>query len=172
MLARIISNESIADNNIINTAEANNRIHPQQRQPLNDSSAGYDAHESDNRRQTIESYAGRDSISPDEEASASVGPPTHGPVPDLTRSVMSTVVSNGNDALNLLFQAAAQDPGNSDPTRVVNFNTRRSTVTATPTNTVHTGIGPTLDVYKLWRSSRFVKMGWLSAEEIVIYLDL
>lgn len=164
MFAQMFGNECIADNNIINTADTNDRISSQRRQPWNDSSAGYDAHETDSRRQNIESYTGRHSISSEEEASA--------PVPDLTRSVMSTVVSNGNDALNLLFQAAAQDPGNSDPTRVVNFNTRRSTVTATPTNLVHTGIRFTLDVHKLWRSSRFVKMGWLSAEEIVIYLDL
>lgn len=100
--------------------------------------------------------------------------------PDLARSVMRTVVSNGSDALNLLFQAAGQDQNDSSrgsPTRHVNFEQRPNTTT--PRTTALGGIMDQVstdpaasETYKLWKSSRFVKLGWLSAGEVITYLDL
>ena len=84
---------------------------------------------------------------------------------DLAQSVMNTVVSNGNDALNILFQAAGHEQNRlqvENATDKITPGTTGSAETAPPGS----------DIYKLWRSSRFVKMGWLSAEEVVAYLDL
>lgn len=103
--------------------------------------------------------------------------------PDLARSVMRTVVSNGNDALNLLFQAAAQDQNDSFVSRregSASLESRRGPATATPHAAFLTDASPngppinasTSDVRKLWRNSKFVRMGWVTAEEIIIYLDL
>lgn len=108
--------------------------------------------------------------------------PTRGSTPELNRSVMRTVVSNGSDALNLLFEAATQDRGS----HVQAESTRHNTLTiptGNPTTTpgsaylgANTGPAPlspmSTEICKFWKSSKFVKMGWLSAQEIVTYLDL
>lgn len=103
-------------------------------------------------------------------------------VPSLANSVMRTVVSNGNDALNLLFQAATQDQAEhrSETARHTGFGTQTGTGVTTPhstflaTNVMEpVAISPAaVTIYKLWRSTRFVKMGWLSAEEAITYIDL
>jgi len=84
---------------------------------------------------------------------------------DLAQSVMKTVVSNGNDALNILFQAAGHEQNRLQAENATDKTTPRTAVSAETSP-------PGSDIYKLWRSSRFVKMGWLSAEEVVAYIDL
>lgn len=103
------------------------------------------------------------------------------PINDLSTSVMRTVVSNGNDALNLLFEAAAQqhadDTANCTTSRIgssprVNTRPVNETSFAGQDHPRLASISLTSDIHKLWRSSRYVKMGWLSAEDIVVLLDL
>lgn len=142
--------------------------------------------ESDERptiRDTI-SRSQDDSATATELATSSLGMQSErGPVQDLAQSVMRTVVSNGNDALSLLFQAATQQrpgTGSNDSSRQVTFDQRMDANAITPRSTLFGGAAPepvaitpaAPDVYKLWKSSRFVKMGWLSAAEAITYLDL
>lgn len=89
------------------------------------------------------------------------------PVPTgLTDSMIHTMVSNDNDALSLLFEAADGDR-----------NQTRSHICQSPggankrcaTSEDREGlIHPT----QVWCMSAYVKMGWLSAEEVVTYVDL
>jgi len=89
------------------------------------------------------------------------------------------VVSNGNDALNLLFQAAGRsgDVGfPSDFSPQAEANTQAAThvqASLFGSSNQPIAISPSApDVYRLWRSFRFVKEGWVSAEEVVTFVDL
>ncbi|EGE04445.1 C6 transcription factor [Trichophyton equinum CBS 127.97] len=114
----------------------------------------------------------------------------------LHTSVMRTVVSSGNDALNILFQAAAQEQDN----EMIDIEStdRRPSISKeggawddshagirtydTPTSTTSYGGSPTSDptqlshvepdVLAVWDQCRFVKMGWFSSREAVTYVDM
>lgn len=92
--------------------------------------------------------------------------------------MIRTVVSHGNDALNLLFEAATQDSRashQSDIPRHAAFDPAGDHVTSTsPALSRAPDQGPSAapDVLELWRCSRYVRMGWLSAEEAILYIDL
>lgn len=103
--------------------------------------------------------------------------------PDLANSVIRTVVSSGNDALNLLFEAAhhrdamdAQEhaasgsqsyetpqSGHSLPNPASPFIFRAQPVQMST---------PSPETLKLWTSCRYVQMGWFSAHEAITYVDL
>lgn len=104
--------------------------------------------------------------------------------PDLAHSVMRTVVSSGNDALNLLFEAAhhrdaleaqnnaaanASQPyetpqsGLSNATAASPFTFKAQPVQMST---------PSPETLKIWTSCRYVQMGWFSAHEAVTYVDL
>lgn len=101
---------------------------------------------------------------------------------DLTNSVMRTVVHSGNDALNLLFEAAHhhnvienQEAANGSQS----YETPRSghsipnpsspfTFKAQPVQMSQ----PSPETLKIWTSCRYVQMGWFSAHEAVTYVDL
>lgn len=99
---------------------------------------------------------------------------------DLARSVMQTVVSSGNDALNLLFQAAGQEQNmrlQNQRSPQIDASNSQSTTPVRPSlfgsNNQPIAISPPApDVHRLWRSFRFVKEGWVSAEEVVTYINL
>ncbi|KPM35711.1 hypothetical protein AK830_g10868 [Neonectria ditissima] len=103
---------------------------------------------------------------------------------DLAGSVMRTLVSNGNDAMRLLFQAAAEHAPAEGETPSNAPSTSRTVASAVPVTTSPENI-PTMessgsihfspisyDVLKVWRAFRFTKMGWFTAEETVMYVDL
>jgi hypothetical protein len=110
----------------------------------------------------------------------------------LTSPMMRTVVSSGNDALNLLFAAAAYDQDNDSQTnngRETNLQptVERGTLNAQssrPTrSTGALGTSPaapapaeisdsTQDVIQIWEACRFVKMGWFTAREAITFVDL
>lgn len=109
-------------------------------------------------------------------------------------SVMRTVVSNGHDALNLLFQAANQEgqhdsqspssqyphgAGRTPQSTVGNISGAASTsspAVSVPMNAnVTSGATPpdhNANVLEVWSAFRFVRMGWLSAQEAVTLVDL
>lgn len=124
------------------------------------------------------------------------GPP-HGlqPVPSgllVADSMMRTVVSNGHDALKILFEAANQDvqPGSQNPSpqepRGVSHATHTRSLPVAPctagfahsapvvTNVASSAVEPdhNTDVSEVWNAFRFVRMGWLSAQEAVTLVDL
>jgi hypothetical protein len=109
--------------------------------------------------------------------------------------VMRTIVSTGNDPLDILFEAAEDHDdgfydGASSLTQIES-NGRQSQTGSHPspygtpglmasperiqalqgvTSTVN--ISPTTpDVLRVWNAYQFVKMGWFSAEEAVTYVD-
>lgn len=109
----------------------------------------------------------------------------------LADSVMRTVVSSGNDALNLLFEAAhhrdtldSQDASGSGQAGTANvqpvidrslYETPQSVLPNTTSpfmaHPVRMSI-PSAETLRVWNACRFVQMGWFSAEEAVIYVDL
>jgi Fungal Zn(2)-Cys(6) binuclear cluster domain len=143
-----------------------------QQRAINRSARGWDPVGTVHRRN-------EDSVADDQEARSSVTPPKA----DLTDSVIRHVVSSGNDALNILFEAVAHQKDLAE--------LERGPITAT------TAPGPSFDaapsilslgaaatasrvvklspagreVLKLWSRCRFVVNCWLSAEEAVTLID-
>ncbi|EWZ89390.1 hypothetical protein FOWG_09092 [Fusarium oxysporum f. sp. lycopersici MN25] len=103
-----------------------------------------------------------------------------GPAGDLT----TTLVSNGNDALRLLYQPAIENankegasPSNQEPisrhTLHLIGETSSPRTTASISTSRPTYVSPTTpNPLTVWRSFRFVRMGWFTAEEAVRYIDL
>jgi hypothetical protein len=95
-----------------------------------------------------------------------------------TDTMVTTAVSNGNDAQGLLFEAAQREERDSNDTRGVAATEHTlSYTTASPySNTLNTNplLLPKLsdELLDTWNAYRFVRMGWLSAEECVWLLDL
>lgn len=109
-------------------------------------------------------------------------------------SMMRKVVSNGHDALNLLFEAAnhegqsdSQSPGSLYPHgagRTPHSSTGNYSAppcTSSPAGSVPltmkvapSGMAsdPKTDVLEVWSAFRFVRMGWMSAQEAVTFIDL
>ena len=94
----------------------------------------------------------------------------------LDDSVMRTVVSRGNEALDILFEAAAHQERNS----VSNAQSGQSAIPPPPQTLPVAAIGKqaailssaSADMLELWSSCRFVRQGWLSAQEAITYIDL
>lgn len=98
--------------------------------------------------------------------------------------ITTTLVSNGNDALRLLYQPAIEhankdgaSPSNHGPVtrhtlhRTVGSSSPRTTasvITSGPNHTSPISLSP----LTVWRAFRFVRMGWFTAEEAVNYIDL
>lgn len=107
-----------------------------------------------------------------------------GPTGDLTDSVMRTLVSNGKDALRLLFQAAIEHvkqdgttPSNPPSVSRHPLHSGAEIVTPQTTASMRTSrpiyLSPASpDALTVWRAFRFVKMGWFTAEEAVTYMEL
>ncbi|KAI9035833.1 MFS transporter [Aspergillus affinis] len=82
---------------------------------------------------------------------------------------LNRIVSSGNDALGILFQAAAQEV---DSTPRSHGTTRH--------HSSHAGYGdldrlqypPSTEVLRIWDACRFVKMGWFTAYEAFTLVDL
>lgn len=117
---------------------------------------------------------------------------------NLTDNVIHTLVSKPNDALALLFEAAEQqDPSALNSRRQSlepSHNLRRNhdtslasgeagSIPAGHTNTIptprlavtspaQTVPDPSSDMIELWKTYRFVREGWLTAREAVLYVDL
>lgn len=112
----------------------------------------------------------------------------------LANSMMRTVVASGNDALNILFEAATaqndeehayHEPspsmgGTSNPEKT-GLNERqplRNYRSPTHVETVRHVICPvelaeaTQDTLEVWQACRFVRMGWFTAREAVTFIDL
>lgn len=111
----------------------------------------------------------------------------------LANSMMRTVVSSGNDALNILFEAAAahsKEHGNglsesSTPSRNARSSTGRPNNYENSLN--HSIVPPEVlakaaqpveisqaskEVLNVWGACRFVRMGWFTAREAVTFIDL
>lgn len=102
-----------------------------------------------------------------------------GPVSaDLNDTMMTTMVSNGNDALNLLFEAAQQEERGVNGVQVrVAADQHINNATTTPLSSLANLSSTSLqelssELTETWNAYRFVRMGWLSAEEIVWFLDM
>lgn len=112
--------------------------------------------------------------------------------PSLGNSIMRTVVSSGNDALNILFEAAAaHSRGNgtepdAQPRNNVSSESRtaRNEIpwtdgdSAAPYHIVARTVYPvelsqaSKEVLEVWEACRFVKMGWFTSREAVTLIDL
>ncbi|KAJ5648738.1 hypothetical protein N7490_005110 [Penicillium lividum] len=112
--------------------------------------------------------------------------------PNLASSMMRTVVASGNDALNILFEAATQqsqeDNALHEPSPPVGSNSKNglnAKERSTPRNfespipfepvprtrPVHLA-EVSQDALHIWEACRFVRMGWFTAREAVTFMDL
>lgn len=112
---------------------------------------------------------------------------------ELADSMIRTVVASGSDALNLLFEAATRDGAvaaatagadESFPTQPVGGGELEPVAYVAPGSNVAAMspglLAPSLvhlsaasdEVLDLWKSCRFVRMGWFTAREAVTYIDL
>lgn len=102
---------------------------------------------------------------------------------------MRTVVASGNDALNILFEAATaqnEEEKASKKTPLTNNLSQNqvqdqerldhgSFFTKSPSARVTSPISlvnATQGTLKIWANCRFVKMGWFTAREAVTLIDL
>lgn len=106
----------------------------------------------------------------------------------LTNSLMTHVVSSGNDALNLLFEAAAHTSSRSNDmtsdrpaamgsghgiSKVLYQSVPQATATGTspaappPVNISRSDT----NLLSVWGSFRLVKLGWFTAKEAVTFVD-
>jgi hypothetical protein len=91
---------------------------------------------------------------------------------------MRTVVSSGNDALNLLFEAAHHREA-TESNNVQQYETPQSGPSIPSANSPFTFKAqpvlmsqPSPDTLKIWSACRYVQMGWFSAHEAITYVDL
>jgi len=145
-------------------------------------------HEVEHARDTPRRYS-RDQTSPEfapstgyENGDSSNTMSASPPVPVIAKklglddSVMRTVVSRGNEALDILFEAAAHQERNS----ASNAQSGQSTILPQPQTSPIAAIrkqavtlsSASANVLELWSSCRFVCQGWLSAQEAITYIDL
>ncbi len=105
------------------------------------------------------------------------------PTANLSDSVIRNVVSSDNNALNILFEAAAHQEDLAGNARIsISPPTGPVPAYDTPGSVLSLGTAaasrvvklskPSHEVLKLWNHSRFVMTGWLSAEEAVTFVDL
>ncbi|KAJ5925453.1 hypothetical protein N7454_008092 [Penicillium verhagenii] len=114
--------------------------------------------------------------------------------PNLASSMMRTVVASGNDALNILFEAATaqsqEDNAHHEPSpsgRANSSNGQKNTQerstprhyeTPIPFEPVPRNSRPvdlaevSRDTLQVWEACRFVRMGWFTAREAVTFIDL
>ncbi|OGM47988.1 C6 transcription factor [Aspergillus bombycis] len=101
---------------------------------------------------------------------------THGN-PSLSGRVMATILARPRDALDVLFDAARPDVGESpsSQTREQGGPARSKTQMAVSASGLVSVSGlshPSESVLDLWDRCRFVRQGWFTAQEAVTYLDL
>ena len=98
---------------------------------------------------------------------------------DLHNDVMQTVVTSSNDAVGILFRAAGQEDSDGSeeviPDRPLH-HLNGSEFSTSPTNT-HSPAMTTSgqisdDILDIWDQHRFVRQGWFTAREAVIYVEL
>lgn len=105
--------------------------------------------------------------------------------------MMRTVVSSGNDALNILFEAAAaahnQDDGSEQDARqrgqsLAGMDTENGPSLDGRHSTTGTEVIPKIvrpvelsnasrEILNVWEACRFVKMGWFTSVEAVTFID-
>ncbi|KAK7215724.1 hypothetical protein V2G26_003727 [Clonostachys chloroleuca] len=96
----------------------------------------------------------------------------------LADTVIRTFVSNENEALDLLYCAAQQRDAESPVLSMSVSNRTQAVEHLTPVTMASAGPDPasrsvqTSNVYRIWDSFRFVKMGWFTSKEAVSYMDL
>lgn len=96
------------------------------------------------------------------------------PNTDLARSdaLMRTVVSSGNDALNLLFEAAHHHSSKEPHDSPANGSAlAASSIQTTRQSIPNQRLQGASNALRLWSACRFVKMGWLSAADALHLLN-
>ncbi|KAB8226387.1 hypothetical protein BDV33DRAFT_226881, partial [Aspergillus novoparasiticus] len=92
--------------------------------------------------------------------------------PSLSGRVMSTILARPSDALDVLFDAARPDVGESPSSQARDRDKTQTVVSASGLVSVSGLSHPSEDVLDLWDRCRFVRQGWFTAQEAVTYIDL
>lgn len=151
------------------------------------------------------SHGSQVGISPVQATDVSMGHPNHSPSQSyhdhrhrssstLANSMMRTVVASGNDALNILFEAATAQDQEDSTSNEMNPSLRAGSKSGglngkaqstprdfeSPVNfeAPPRTVGPVTisevapEILSVWEACRFVKMGWFTAKEAVTFIDL
>lgn len=107
--------------------------------------------------------------------------------------MMRTVVASGNDALNILFEAATAQDQEDTTSNEVDTPLRAGSKSSGPNGKARStprdfespnfepppkNVGPVTisvvapETLSVWEACRFVKMGWFTAREAVTFIDL
>ncbi|KAL4892396.1 hypothetical protein BDV59DRAFT_40733 [Aspergillus ambiguus] len=81
---------------------------------------------------------------------------------DGNTSRLHRIVSNHNDALDILFHIVSPE----------NRDTNRQSIRATANQALPQDADPHPEVLRMWNACRFVKMGWFTAREAITLVDL
>ncbi|KAF2652949.1 hypothetical protein K491DRAFT_634608 [Lophiostoma macrostomum CBS 122681] len=79
---------------------------------------------------------------------------------DLTDTMLTAIVSHGNDAMNLLFEAAQREESEISPVSPVMVKDSNSLPELS------------MELLDIWNAYRFVRMGWFSAVEAVWLVEM
>lgn len=111
----------------------------------------------DNQQGTSENQPLQSVVSNEERYLHSEQEPANG----ISTSVLQKEVTSGNDALDILFDAAVQErSGLPTPSTITSIDT-----TSHPTDDSEDA------VLKIWEGCRFVKGGWFTAKDAVLLMD-
>ncbi|KAJ5102189.1 hypothetical protein NUU61_004411 [Penicillium alfredii] len=120
-----------------------------------------------NRQKTAHEERGLRSAIDADESQGEHLPQTESHQDGLSTSVLQKVISNNKDAMNILFEAALQEESNEAGRQEERPNPRD--ISSAP-STIREVTEP--DVLRIWNACRFVKMGWFSAHEAMVLVDL
>lgn len=98
-----------------------------------------------------------------------LGEPANGT--GISTTVLQKPVSSGKDALDILFDAAVQQKGNSLSSTATTRDTTPPETSPPCRESILSDI-PESEVLRIWQGCRFVKGGWFSAKEAVLFIDL
>jgi Fungal Zn(2)-Cys(6) binuclear cluster domain len=160
-------------------AERSGNPSKRQKVGMHEAEHAFDATNGHSQDYTSPDFAGSTAFHNNESSeatSASPPGPKHGKQISLDDSVMRTVVSRGNEALDILFEAAAHqeraNAGNAHSGPFTSLPRSQSSSAASIQNHAVTLSSATAATLELWAACRFVSQGWLSAQEAVTYIDL
>jgi hypothetical protein len=92
------------------------------------------------------------------------------PVDGVLNTVLREKVTSGNDALKILFDAAVEQV--QAPVLSGAETDETSQQQSLPSTNLKIDCISKTDVLEIWSGCRFVKMGWFTAREALLYVDL
>lgn len=98
-----------------------------------------------------------------------LGEPANGT--GISTTVLQKPVSSGKDALDILFDAAVQEKETPLSSTAMTRDTTSPETSPSCRESILSNI-PESEVLRIWQGCRFVKGGWFTANEAILFIDL